>query len=556
MLVLVLAASALSANQTTGVDGVDGVDGEDVETSATKQLREAGDVYSWGADSFGQLGLGVTGDSEVPSRIKWDQRASSISSGGCHTLALTGRMEVHAFGCNDWGQLGTGDVQGRRNPAPLSELPPIASLRAGRAHSLALSHDGTVFGWGRNDRGAVGINRGALDYRVTERDRQAAATRHPPPPSGVRAEQTVDGEWHVVTVSASGVRVGVVAAPTRLHIDEAVAVVAAGACHSLAVTRSGWVYSWGCNTHGQLGLGGSVPQQQTPKRVVGELESRVVMQVVAGAQYSLGLTADMQLYSWGANGAGQLGLNSTVDQHLPRLITATDGGNLAALLIAAGGQHTIAVTLAQQVYVWGANAHGQLGLGDKVDRLMPTQAAWGNEIGVLSVAAGANHSLVLTGAGAVLGCGWSAASELGSTHHRDVALPLAVDGALFGSQDVLQLAAGEAQSFAIVRAADAPPRIRGASRFHVMPIALAAAGALLAVACWCGRDVVKSRMLMFSTVSYSHLQEAQMSNLAQQDAASLGAQEQRSLEALAAALDNEVELTDVTLDSEEHCGEA
>ena len=44
--------------------------------------------------------------------------------------------------------------------------------------------------------------------------------------------------------------------------------------------------------------------------------------------------------------------------------------------------------------------------------------------------------------------------------------------------------------------------------------------------------------------------------VAQQDAASLGAQEQRSLEALAAALDNEVELTDVTLDSEEHCGEA
>lgn len=71
--------------------------------------------------------------------------------------------QVFAFGCNSAGQLGLGDFQDRRAPCEVSGLwaLPVVALSAGDEHSTALTVNGFLFSWGANDRGQLGLPKNA-----------------------------------------------------------------------------------------------------------------------------------------------------------------------------------------------------------------------------------------------------------------------------------------------------------------------------------------------------------------------------------------------------------
>jgi Regulator of chromosome condensation (RCC1) repeat len=71
-------------------------------------------------------------------------------------------MQVYAWGLNTSGQLGLGDTVTRRSPAPVDALwaIPVVRLGAGSAHSAALASNGFLFTWGSNERGQLGIAAG------------------------------------------------------------------------------------------------------------------------------------------------------------------------------------------------------------------------------------------------------------------------------------------------------------------------------------------------------------------------------------------------------------
>jgi hypothetical protein len=93
-----------------------------------------------------------------------------------------------------------------------------------------------------------------------------------------------------------------------------------------------------------------------------------VKAIAAGWWHSLALTESGEVYAWGSNGRGQLGLGDTEDRHTPTQVPGL--GRVKA--IAAGGEHSLALTESGEVYAWGSNGHGQLGLGDTKDRHTPT----------------------------------------------------------------------------------------------------------------------------------------------------------------------------------------
>jgi len=151
--------------------------------------------------------------------------------------------------------------------------------------------------------------------------------------------------------------------PVMFLIHDKVRRVAAGKAFSLAVTESGRLYSWGCNSRGQLGLG-DLRDRHSPEPVVGALASHEVQSVTVGSEHAIALTSTGLLFAWGSNAKGQLGIGEQASyQNSPVQILGAVTG-IKFHLVDAGWEHTLAASKSGEIYCWGSNEWGQLGLGD------------------------------------------------------------------------------------------------------------------------------------------------------------------------------------------------
>jgi alpha-tubulin suppressor-like RCC1 family protein len=122
----------------------------------TVAITADGTTYSWGINNFGQLGDGTFTSRLTPVKALTSTELSLISAGRYHTIATSLTGQVHGWGSNKYGQIGTGaSEQYYAVPFMLSTLSNVDYIAAGGEHSVALSN-GRVFTWGRNDRGQVG----------------------------------------------------------------------------------------------------------------------------------------------------------------------------------------------------------------------------------------------------------------------------------------------------------------------------------------------------------------------------------------------------------------
>ena len=98
-----------------------------------------------------------------------------------------------------------------------------------------------------------------------------------------------------------------------------------------------------------------------------------VIQVASGDHHSLALAKGGQLYAWGDNEFGQLGLGPSIGLKIDVPTHLECLNSLPIRSLASGGSHTFIVSHSGAVYAWGRNNKGQLGLGDTEDRIFPTQ---------------------------------------------------------------------------------------------------------------------------------------------------------------------------------------
>lgn len=120
-----------------------------------------------------------------------------------------------------------------------------------------------------------------------------------------------------------------------------------------------------------------------------------VISVAAGASFSLALTGADHLYTFGSNSHGQLGLGDTRMRLRPTLVRLLEGKQITQVV--AGDFHTMARTRTGHLFGWGSNQCGQLGLGYKTEKiLLPTENALILEVGRVSdVAVGRRHTVGL-----------------------------------------------------------------------------------------------------------------------------------------------------------------
>ena len=228
---------------------------------------------------------------------------------------------------------------------PLFEYTLYSSISAGGGHTCYLSPGGDVKCWGLNGAGQLGYG-------------NTTSTNVPPD--------------NAVTVWG----------------NRKVKAIATGLAHTCAILEAGSVRCWGDNSRGQLGrVGGSTVPTHTPGDI-GQLGLNVNVEAIAtGGEHTCVILNDDSLRCWGLNNAGQLGLNSNVNQPTPLADTPVDLGcenttceddeKYKVQAVAAGGYFTCVILLddndispdnSGKVLCWGANPEGQLGQNDRDNR--------------------------------------------------------------------------------------------------------------------------------------------------------------------------------------------
>ena len=204
-----------------------------------------------------------------------------------------------------------------------------------------------------------------------------------------------------------------------------IAGVTAGTSHTCAWTTGGAVYCWGDNSQGQLGapLAMGAQYTDTPKLVLGLAD---IAGVSAGSRHTLAWNTRGEIYAWGSNDHGQVGIAAAAGGKYAtpqRIVSLADIAGAAA-----GDDHGCAWTRAGAVSCWGAGSSGQLGVGPKIDAPQPRALA--SLVNVAGVAGGGAHTCAWTNAGAAYcwGAGKSGQLGIGSLPKNtdDVATPQAL----------------------------------------------------------------------------------------------------------------------------------
>jgi alpha-tubulin suppressor-like RCC1 family protein len=196
--------------------------------------------------------------------------------------------------------------------------------------------------------------------------------------------------------------------PTTVPGLPVIKAVAAGTNHSLALDEFGDVWAWGSDAAGQLGLGnpGGAQQQSSPQRIT-TLSS--VVGIAAGTDFSVAVTSDGKLWAWGDNSSEQLGLLGPASRNLPGVVPTQFP--IFFTRVAAGGQTALALTDTGNVFGWGSNANSQIapaGAGPKVP-ISPNSLA----SHVIDIAVGGGHIVLVDDTGHVLARGLGTSGQLG-----------------------------------------------------------------------------------------------------------------------------------------------
>ncbi|XLS52130.1 hypothetical protein HN51_012807 [Arachis hypogaea] len=232
--------------------------------------------------------------------------------------------------------------------------------------------------------------------------------------------------------------------------------IACGDSHCLALTTKGEVLSWGRNQNGQLGLG-TANDSLVPQKVQ-EFQGVAIKMVAAGAEHSAAITEDGVLYGWGWGRYGNLGLGDRNDRSIPERVTV-DGEKM--IMVACGWRHTICVSCSGAVYTTGWSKYGQLGHGDFEDCLVPCRIQALNKMFISQVSGGWRHTMALTSNGLLFGWGWNKFGQVGVGHNFDCCCPMQVK--FPQEQKVSEVACGWRHTIAVTQSGNLYSWGRGAN---------------------------------------------------------------------------------------------
>ena len=409
-----------------------------------------------------------------------------LSVGGGHACLTESDGIVRCWGRGTNGRLGTNDLLSRRGPtgvisvgdgagvrAPVtitdaefallgrdaaftggsdfvydpssdvfSNLESVMQVNAGGRHTCGLNFNGSLHCWGDNTQGQVGRVRSA---NPNTHSYDVAALVF-----GIEGRSTTVGTLTSFPLF-SGNAPGYLYNVTNFDL---------GGEHTCAVYDSaddnGVVACWGFGQQGQLGVNALLPNSgginasaDNPQPVALDDATDVLsgmVQVAAGNQHTCALSEDGEVYCWGAGASTisrrELGVGPIPNTRTGIVVASTDApvqvveagvdtvsddtealGSITQ--IAAGSNHTCALSTTGNVYCWGGSSQGQLGLGligaggilpasTDVPRQVVGTSRSGALSGIIQITAGENHTCALSSSRRVYCWGSNTRSQLGA----------------------------------------------------------------------------------------------------------------------------------------------
>jgi alpha-tubulin suppressor-like RCC1 family protein len=355
-------------------------------------VRGSGQLYTWGERNHGKLGheeMTFNGCQYTPLPVtllsSLGVQVTAVSCGGDHTIVLS-QQGVYSWGCNSYGQLGHGDTLSRYQPVLVSSLvgKNIVQVASGHAHCLAISEDSKVWAWGHNEHGQLGLGHRHEDKTTPTHITLLDDHKVVMVSGGNRHSAVLSKDGKVLTFGSSSYgQLGhgdhvTCTKPTdvRSLTHYVVDLVSCGAHHTVAHTRTGILFVFGKNFFGEdqvpkgvfqfkpgrhsssapSGSGDFLLPIALPETdIIGE-----VAQICSGSTHSLLMTKLGGVYSWGTNAHGQLGQLNVQEQAYFRKISKF--GKKKIVTIACGNEFSCALDESGQLWVWGRSDCGQLGL--------------------------------------------------------------------------------------------------------------------------------------------------------------------------------------------------
>lgn len=189
-----------------------------------------------------------------------EARFVSVECGGQHTVALTNDGRVYSWGAGSFGQLGNNARTPRKSPE-LVDVPECRRVACGYAYSCAVTLEGNIYSWGAGENGRLGTG---------ESDDQLAPV-------------LVTTDWKAVNIFA-------------------------GSVHTCAIAESGQMYTWGHKNYTGHGTSADVMEPRLLDRFDGKLMHSA--SIGPGGYHTIALSISGDVYTWGHNRVGQLGFEN------------------------------------------------------------------------------------------------------------------------------------------------------------------------------------------------------------------------------------------------------
>ena len=357
----------------------------DTGGSTSLGIGSDGQLYAWGDNTNGQLGDGTTSQHTTPVTISrpggagdgfaWVQAAA----GRTHSAAVGSDGNLYAWGDNTQGQLGDGTTSQRTRPVKAARPDGTDTgftwirAAAGDGYTMALGSDDNLYAWGSlpgglGDTGRTASSSRPLPVRIPDGT-----------PPAFRYEQIIAGDTHAAAIGSDGQLytwganthgqlghddTGTPAAAATADPQQPAGYVqaSAGGDHTLAIDRQGRLWAWGRLADGT--------DTTTPTRIqpAGTADTYRFTHTSTGRNHSVATGQDHRTWAWGDNTSGQLGHN-TGTPGTPTVITG-----LNTTITASGGDTTIAIDTNGDTQAWGDNTNGQTGHGDTNPTPTPRKA--------------------------------------------------------------------------------------------------------------------------------------------------------------------------------------
>ena len=330
-------------------------------------LSKDGLVHTWGNNDKGQLGLGNNKSFTVPQQVPNLHNILSLSCGTYFTICVDIHGNLWSFGNNSSGQLGIGNTTNQNSPQKVLNIPPMSFVSCGHTHSLCISNKQELWSFGSNSYGELCLERTNNSERSPKQSKFNDIVSIS---CGYYFSmfQTKNGDIYSCGNNFYGT-LGIGSQENQIkpilvpNLPPKITQFSCGYANSIFLDEKGIVYGCGCST----AVGSSTSYQTTVIKI--PIITRIIF-IAPSCGHSLFIDENKCCWSVGNNNKGQSGTGSASSE--PLMIQGLEN---ITNISSTGSQsyHVIATDKTGQIFAFGYNNSGQLGVNDNANRPTPTK---------------------------------------------------------------------------------------------------------------------------------------------------------------------------------------